>query len=138
MKKEITVTGIFHPLGWGCGFACDSYPTYWNPIIPAEDPCCPPGYEGTMTYMGIFPSLDAITFTPQKGDMVQIPDGNGKLIEYVWTGSAWDEIGEQVLVEGDGIDIDNNKISVKVMEDTGIVNTAEGVGLQWSGFETQN
>lgn len=134
MGRQITVTGIIHPLGWGCGFACDSTPTYDNPIIPADG-----GYEpgqGPMNYMGIFNSLDDITFTPSPGDMVQIPDGKGRLIEYVWTGTKWDDIGELILVEGDGIEIDENKISVKVMEDTGVVNTNDGIGLAWSEFKS--
>lgn len=144
MKKEITVTGIFHPLGWGCGFACDSYPTYWNPIIPAECPCPGGGGGGgdipvdVMNYRGVFESLDSITFTPEYGDVVQIPDKKGHLVEYIYTGKEWDVFGEQLLLEGNGIDIDENTISVRVMDDTGVVNTPEGVGLQWSGFETQN
>lgn len=139
MSEGITVTGIFHPLGWGCGFACDSTPTYDNPIIPSGGGGGGGGGDipvDVMNYRGIFDSLDSLTFTPELGDVVQIPDGKGHLVEYIYNGKEWDVIGEQVLIEGKGIDIDENTISVKVMEGTGITSTNEGVGLVWGEFNS--
>ena len=84
-----------------------------------------------MRYHGIVKSLDDITFTPRNGDIVQVADGSGNLIEYIYTDHGWDAMGEVPLLEGYGIDIKDNTISVKIQDDTSITRDEEGVGTVW-------
>jgi len=137
-KTPITITGIFHPLGWGCGFACDSDPSIYNPIIPKDGCChCSDGSDDgdSMKYHGIVNSLSEISFIPKNGDIVQVLDGSGNLIEYIYTDNGWDPIGETPLVQGKGININNNTISVKVKDNNSLVVDNDGIGLTWNVYQ---
>lgn len=133
-SNGLHIRGIFHPLGWGCGWDRDTFP-----ITPAGE-----WETEVMHYKGIFESLDNLPFKPKNGDIVQIVK-DGKMAQYVFSDEElkWMPFGgsPEIYVGGKGITISGeNVISVQDEDDDDSITVDENNNLTavWSVFNNEN